>query len=179
MRNRKLLMLKLILQKDGLKRADYLKKNKIFHNQGENCYYHPWKIPSEPFLMAMHNNVVVCANVTFVTHDILNRMLDYAPKFKEMGTCKFYMGTIELFDNVFIGANSIIMYNTKIGSNSIVAAGSVVTKDVPEGAIVGGNPAVVIGYVDELVKKRLGKLDMPARLDEEEIINKYFWNNNI
>jgi len=37
------------------------------------------------------------------------------------------------------------LYNVKIGPNAIVAAGSVVTKDVPEGCVVGGNPAKVIG----------------------------------
>lgn len=41
-----------------------------------------------------------------------------------------------------------------IGPNAIVAAGSVVTKDVPEGTIVGGNPAKVIGKFDEYMKKR-------------------------
>ena len=39
------------------------------------------------------------------------------------------LGCIEVFDNVFIGSGSIIMYDTKIGPNAIVAAGSVVTKD--------------------------------------------------
>ncbi len=37
------------------------------------------------------------------------------------------------------------MYGVKIGSNAVVAAGSVVTKDVPDGAIVGGNPVRIIG----------------------------------
>ena len=36
------------------------------------------------------------------------------------------------------------MYNVKIGSNCIVAAGSVVTKDIPDGTVVGGNPAVFL-----------------------------------
>ncbi len=43
-----------------------------------------------------------------------------------------------------IGARSIIMPGVKIGDNSIVAAGSVVVKDVPSNTIVGGNPARVL-----------------------------------
>ena len=41
-------------------------------------------------------------------------------------------------DNVFIGSNVTILYGTKIGPNSVVAAGAVVNKDVPAGSIVGG-----------------------------------------
>lgn len=47
-------------------------------------------------------------------------------------------------ENCFIGAESIILPGVKIGNNSIVAAGSVVTRDVPPFTIVAGNPARVI-----------------------------------
>jgi acetyltransferase-like isoleucine patch superfamily enzyme len=47
-------------------------------------------------------------------------------------------------DDVWIGYNSIILGGVHIGKGSIIAAGSVVTKDVPECTIVGGNPAKVI-----------------------------------
>lgn len=46
--------------------------------------------------------------------------------------------------NCFIGAHSLIMPGIKIGDNSIVAAGSIVTKDVPSHTIVAGNPARII-----------------------------------
>lgn len=47
-------------------------------------------------------------------------------------------------DDVWIGARSIFLPGVKVGSHAIIGAGSVVTKDVPEWAIVGGNPAKVI-----------------------------------
>jgi acetyltransferase-like isoleucine patch superfamily enzyme len=51
---------------------------------------------------------------------------------------------VEIGDNVWIGAASIILPGVTIGEGSIIAAGSVVTKDVPSMSIAGGNPAKVI-----------------------------------
>lgn len=82
---------------------------------------------------------------------------------------------MEIFDNCFIGANSNILYNVKIGPNSIVAAGSVVTKDVPPGIIVGGNPAKQIGLFEDLQKKRI-HLEAPDKNGNMQDILSYFWN---
>ncbi|MEM9420109.1 MAG: acyltransferase [Planctomycetota bacterium] len=51
---------------------------------------------------------------------------------------------ITIGDDVWIGANAVVLDGVNIGSHAIVAAGAVVTKDVPEWAIVGGNPAKLI-----------------------------------
>jgi maltose O-acetyltransferase len=56
---------------------------------------------------------------------------------------------IKVEDNVWIGANATILPGVTIGKNSIVGAGAVVTKDVPENTIVGGNPAKVIRNITE------------------------------
>lgn len=53
-------------------------------------------------------------------------------------------------DDVWIGANCIILPGVIIGNHSIIAAGSIVTKDVPNWSIVGGNPARVIKYRVEI-----------------------------
>ena len=58
-------------------------------------------------------------------------------------------GEITVGDNVFIGARSIILYDVQIGSNVIIGAGSVVSKDVPNGKIVAGIPAKVIGSFED------------------------------
>lgn len=161
------------------KRTNWLKKKNIFYNMGENCYYHTKDIPAEPYLLSLHNNVRIAANVRFITHDMIGVMVNKVPGNKEKyGRMKYYLGNIEVFDNVMIGANSTILYDVKIGANSIIAAGSVVTKDVPEGTIVGGNPAKVIGKTEDFIIKRnsLTK-DRPEKTDGIEKIISYFWNS--
>lgn len=64
-------------------------------------------------------------------------------------------GKIIVEDWVYIGAGSQIMPGVIIGEGALVAAGSIVTKSVPAGMVVGGNPAKVICSVDEYVNRNL------------------------
>ncbi|WP_430474905.1 CatB-related O-acetyltransferase [Thalassospira lucentensis] len=66
-------------------------------------------------------------------------------------------GSISLGHDVWIGARAIILSGVEIGTGAVVAAGAVVTKDVPPYAIVGGNPAKVIRkrFDDHQIQKLL------------------------
>lgn len=53
-----------------------------------------------------------------------------------------------------IGSRVIVLPNVQIGSDVIIGAGAIVTKDIPSNSIVAGIPAKVIGTFDDFVKKR-------------------------
>ncbi|MBR0560555.1 CatB-related O-acetyltransferase [Neokomagataea anthophila] len=67
-------------------------------------------------------------------------------------------GRVTIGHDVWIGARAVIMSGVNIGSGAIVAAGAIVTRDVPPYSIVGGNPAKVIRYrfSEDMIKKLLG-----------------------
>ena len=60
---------------------------------------------------------------------------------------------VAIGDDVFIGAQVIILKGTTIGKGSIIGAGSVVTGEIPANVVAAGNPAVVIRHLDPSVKK--------------------------
>lgn len=153
--------IRLALMINSDKRNKYLKKKNIFYSMGDNVFFQPRIIPSDPKLIKFHNNIVVTSNVTFVNHDVFHMGLNNLQK----GTFPYTQYPIEIMDNVFIGCNATIMGNVRIGPNAIVAAGSVVTKDVPEGTVVAGNPAKVIESFDEYIEKRQKK---ESKIDIEE-----------
>lgn len=64
---------------------------------------------------------------------------------------------VEIGDCVWAGANVSLVPGVTIGEGAIIGMGAVVTRDVPEGAIVGGNPAKIIGYRDMVTYRKLKK----------------------
>ena len=164
--------------KSSVKRVDYLRKNHIFGEIGENVTIMDRKIPLYAKLIRIHNNVRIASNVTFATHDIthlvLNKMSNTHGKvYSET------IGCIELMDNVFIGTNSTLVGGVRIGPNAIVAAGAVVTKDVPENSVVGGVPARYICSFDDWLKNRkeLYPVEMkPTHQDVSDELVKYMWD---
>ncbi|MDR2119194.1 MAG: acyltransferase [Tannerellaceae bacterium] len=130
---------------------------------GKDCRIYTVRFGSEPFLISIGNHCTITSGVTFITHDgstWLHR--------DEKGR-RYYYAPIEIGNDVFIGANTLILPGIKIEDNVIVGAGSILTKSVPSGVIVAGNPAKIIGSYDELKRKRLETFISDKEMDKSII----------
>lgn len=152
---RALTQIRMFTLSTGVKRTAYLKKKGFFGSIGEKCMIQSRKLPLYPELIHIGNNVRLASNVTFVTHDVSHNMLNNLPE-SIGGGYRFTekKGKIVIGDNVFIGANTMILYDVTIGSNVIIGAGSIVTKDIPDGSVAVGVPCKVVGTFEDFVEKR-------------------------
>lgn len=162
---KKLQFIKFFFISDGFKRGEYLKKKDILRHTGENVFFQPRKLPADPKLIKINNNVAIASGVTFICHDVIHHVFNNIEnKFD------FNMGCIEIGENVFIGANSIIMPNVKIGNNVIIGAGSLINKNIESNCIVAGVPARKIGDFDKFYNRRLIESESRRGKSRNEII---------
>lgn len=110
---------------------------------GENCHIFGTVDRTHGFLLSIGDDVTIAPGSVLLTHDGSTKMI--------LGYSK--VGRIDIGSNVFIGASCIVLPGVKIGNNVIVGAGSVVTKDIPDGSVVVGNPARVIGIYNDYAEK--------------------------
>jgi len=128
---------------------------------------------SEPFLITIGDDCLITDGVKFVTHDgaIQVPLIEKGEKIKNVYSKKSTFGSIIVGNNVFIGINSIILPNTQIRDNSIIAAGSVVKGIIPAGSVVGGNPAKLICSTNEYYKKNAARiLSLTSKKRESQIL---------
>ncbi|MDO5026711.1 MAG: acyltransferase [Tissierellia bacterium] len=149
--HRYLMMLRLLFIKSPMKRAAYMKKAGVFKSCGDRVMITSRKVPLYSRLISIGNNVWMASGVEFVTHDVVHFMLN---GLKDGTKYQEKIGCIEIGDNVFIGSSTKILYDVKIGDNVVIAAGSIVNKDIPSNSIVAGIPARRVGDFDTFVKKR-------------------------
>ena len=120
------------------------------------------------------NYVSIAQHVYFLlsSEHYLNHISTFPFKVKvtrELEEESFGKGDIVIQDDAWIGYGSLIMSGVTIGQGAVIAAGSVVTKDVPPYAIVGGVPAKVIKYrFDEKTIKELLKIDY-SKLTKDDV----------
>lgn len=93
---------------------------------GNNCFFNDGCSINSRDKIIIGNNVIVGQNVMFFDHDH-----NYKENINDFLTQK-----IEIGNNVWIGANSIILKGVTIGNNVVIAAGSVITKNIPENTMI-------------------------------------------
>lgn len=169
MRKLKLILFKLKWKK--LNKHNYTTVSKLFDTSlvkvGKKTYgsleIHSYGNEEEK--LEIGNFVSIASGVKFLlggnhNYDTLST---YPFKVKVLGekSESYTNGPIIVDDDVWIGTNSLILSGVKIGKGSIIAAGSIVTKDVPPYSIVGGNPAKVIKYrFDKVIIDKLEGIDL-------------------
>ncbi len=104
---------------------------------------------SEPWLIAIGRHVRIERDCTLVTHDGGTWVFRDQPEYAHV----IYYGPIRILDNCHIGKRVTIMPGVTIGPNAIVEPGSIVTKDVPAGAVAQGNPARVVATIQEYAER--------------------------
>nr|WP_206696670.1 DapH/DapD/GlmU-related protein [Bacillus subtilis] len=95
-----------------------------------------------PEKISVGTNTIIGYNTTILAHEYLIH--------------EYRIGKVLIGDEVMIGANTTILPGVKIGDGAVVSAGTLVHKDVPDGAFVGGNPMRII-YTKEEMQERLKK----------------------
>ncbi len=85
------------------------------------------------------DNIIIGPNVMIYDHDHKFAISNLPFRLQ-----KFVAKPISIGDNVWIGAHVFISSGVSIGSDSVIAAGSVITKDVPANSLVGGNPGRIL-----------------------------------
>lgn len=108
-------------------------------------------------LISIGDNCTVTRGVTILAHDAA---LD---RYVEVGR----MGQVRILDDCFIGTNCLILPGVTIGPRSIVAAGSVVTHDVPPDSVAAGNPAKVICGLEDFLKRHLDRIRLEGAYDQD------------
>jgi len=126
---------------------------------GDGCRIYTMSLPSEPFLVSIGDRVTLTSGVKILTHDGATWLI------RNSGGSRYQRyAPVSIGSDVFVGVNSIIMPGVNVGDNVIIAAGSVVSKDVPGGSVVAGVPAKIImsyqDYHDKVVKSFVNDDDL-------------------
>lgn len=99
--------------------------------------------PSHCWLIEIGDDVILAPNVHVLAHD--------ASLCKHLGYAR--IGRVIIGNNVFVGAESVILPNVTIGDNVIIGANSTVSRDIPSGMVAAGSPAKVICTTEEYLER--------------------------
>lgn len=109
---------------------------------------------SEPWLIQIGNHVLLSADIKFITHDASTFLFRDTEEYKNV----FKFAPIVIHDNCFIGVRATILSGVEIGTNSIVGAGSLVTRSIPPGKF-GEEYQLVLFVQQRILQINVRKID--------------------
>ena len=113
--------------------------------------------PGHCWLIEIGNNVTMAPRVHVLCQDASTKaFLNYTK-----------IGRVSIGDNVFVGAESVILPGVTIGSNVVIEANSTVTHDIPDNSVVAGSPARVISTLDAYLEKERNRMSYAPCYGEE------------
>lgn len=104
---------------------------------------------TRPSLVSIGNNVDINKHFTIMTHDYSSFV--FRNLYHEFINSS---GKVEIGDNIYFGTNVIVLKGVRIGNNCVIAAGSVVVKDIPDNSVAAGVPCRVISSLEDYFEKR-------------------------
>ncbi len=118
--------------------------------------------PSHCWLIEIGDNVTMAPRVHILCHDASTKQfLNYTK-----------IGRVTVGDNVFIGAESVVLPGVTVGDNVIIGANSTVTHDIPAGSVAAGSPARVICTLEEYLAKERQRMETAPCYGEEYTLRK-------
>lgn len=128
-----------------------LKIGENFHRQEKTIIdsSHCW-------LITIGNNVTLAPRVHVLAHDASTK--------NALGYTR--IGLVNIGNNVFVGAGTIILPGVSVGDNVVIGSGSVVTKDIPSNSVAVGNPAKVISSYESYISKKHSELSECPLFDD-------------
>lgn len=118
--------------------------------------------PSHCWLIEIGDHVTMAPRVHILCHDAsTKRYLNYTK-----------IGRVTIGNNVFIGAESVVLPGVTIGSNVIIGANSTVTHHIPDNSVAAGSPARVICTLEEYLAKEKQRMAVSPCYGEEYTLRK-------
>jgi acetyltransferase-like isoleucine patch superfamily enzyme len=136
----------------------------------------PEDFGSEPWLVELGARVSIASGVVFITHDGASRV--FRERIEGGSAFGNRFGPIRVRDNSMVGLRAILMPGVTIGPDSIVGAGSLVTRDVPPGTVVSGSPARAVCTLDQYVERYRERMIPGLSSDRAELrrqLTRRFW----
>ena len=118
--------------------------------------------PDHCWLIEIGDNVTMAPRVHILCHDATTKPF--------LGYTK--IGRVTIGDNVFVGAESVVLPGVTIGNNVVIGANSTVTHDIPDNSVAVGSPARIISTLDEYLAKERSRMETAPCYGEEYTLRK-------